>query len=197
MDQSTPQQRAVATLEAYVGRLLPDCADELNESAKKRLAFFAFLFGSTQKTRWRLLAAIGLVAVGSMTGWQIATWATNRNGPSTNAIMVIAPYWYNGTWVFDDPAVGLRREPFVAGVPEMIDGLVKNTPDSKDGVRLTISANPFPGFQSKLIWLRGDSGGNYYKRDQPPMEGWICRAMFRYYKTAPRNLYVKAEPKRR
>ena len=26
------------------------------------------------------------------------------------------------------------------------------------------------------------------------MEGWICPAMFRYYKTAPPNLYVKAEP---
>jgi hypothetical protein len=29
------------------------------------------------------------------------------------------------------------------------------------------------------------------------MEGWICPAMFRYYKTAPKNLYVKAEPTRR
>jgi hypothetical protein len=29
------------------------------------------------------------------------------------------------------------------------------------------------------------------------MEGWICPAMFRYYKTAPKTLYVKAEPRRR
>ena len=47
------------------------------------------MFGGMQKTRWRLLAAIGLVAAGSVTGWQIATRATNRNGPSANAIMVI------------------------------------------------------------------------------------------------------------
>ena len=150
-----------------------------------------------RKTRWKLLVAIGLAAAGSLAGWQLVTWATNHNGPPTNAIMVIAPYWSNGTWVFDDPAVGLTREPFVAGVPEMIDGLVREIPDSKDGFRLTFSANPFPGFQSKLSWLRGDSGGNCYKLDKPPMEGWICPAMFRYYKTAPKTLYVKAEPRRR
>ena len=116
---------------------------------------------------------------------------------SANAIMVIAPYWYNGTWVFDDSAVGLKREPFVAGVPEMIDGLVKDIPDAKDGFRLTFSANPFPGFQSKLTWLRGDSGATITSSINPPMEGWICPAMFRYYRTAPKNLYVKAEPRRR
>ena len=110
--------------------------------------------------------------------------------------MVVAPYWYKGTWVFDDPAVGLRREPFVAGVPEMIDVLVKDIPSSRNGFRLLFSANPFPGYQKKLVWLRGDSGGNYYRLDQPPLEGWICPAMFRYYKSAPKALYVKAEAQR-
>ncbi len=42
----------------------------------------------------------------------------------SNVLMVIAPYWYQGTWVFDDESVGLVREPFVSGVPEMIDELV-------------------------------------------------------------------------
>ena len=39
-----------------------------------------------------------------------------------NAIMVIAPYWDNGTgtWVFDDETVGLVKEPFVEGIPQMI-----------------------------------------------------------------------------
>jgi hypothetical protein len=152
---------------------------------------------STHKTRWKLLAAISVVAAVSVVGWQITMWASARTGVPTNAIMVIAPYWYNGTWVFDDPAVGLKREPFVAGVPEMIDGLVKDISESKDGFRLTFSANPFPGYQRKLTWLHGDSGGNYYKLDEPPIEGWICPAMFRYYKAAPQALYVKAEPKRR
>jgi hypothetical protein len=39
-------------------------------------------------------------------------------------------------------------------------------------------------------------GGNYYRMDDPMMEGWICPAMFRYYQTAPKELYAKAEAKR-
>ena len=27
-----------------------------------------------------------------------------------NALMVIAPYWYQGTWVFDDESAGLNKE---------------------------------------------------------------------------------------
>ena len=46
MDQLTPEQQAVAVMDAYLARLLPDYAAELNESANKRLAFFAFLFGA-------------------------------------------------------------------------------------------------------------------------------------------------------
>ena len=117
--------------------------------------------------------------------------------PSSNAILVVAPYWYEGTWVFDDPATGLKREPFVAGVPEMIDALVKDVPDAKSGFRLLFSANKFPGSQKELTWLRGDSGGNYYRLDDPPMEGWICPAMFKYYQSAPKKIFVKAEPTRR
>jgi hypothetical protein len=55
------------------------------------------------------------------------------------------------------------------------------------------SAKAFPGHQKELKWLRGDSGGNYYALNDPPMEGWICPAMFKYYSEAPQNLYVKAE----
>jgi hypothetical protein len=148
-------------------------------------------------TRWALLAAILAVVIAGVGAWGYVRWATSPIGPSSNAIMVLTPYWYNGTWVFDDPAVGLRREPFVAGVPEMIDVLVKDIPDAKDGFRLLFSANPFPGCQKKLTWVRGDSEGNYYRLDDPPLEGWICPAMFRYYKVPPKAIYVKAEPLRR
>ena len=62
----------------------------------------------------------------------------------SNILRVIAPYWYEGTWVFDDDSVGLLREPFVSGVPEMIDELVQDIPDARAGFRLTFSSNPFP-----------------------------------------------------
>ena len=135
-----------------------------------------------------LIAAAGVVA------WQYELIPGLRPGPRENAIMVIAPYRYQGTWVFDDSSSRLVREPFVAGVPEMIDVLVKDIPNADKGFRLLFGATPFPGHQKKLTWLRGDSGGNYYALDDPPMEGWICPAMFKYYSTAPANLYVRAEP---
>ena len=34
-----------------------------------------------------------------------------------NSLIVIAPYKRQGMWVFDDPAVGLAKEPFAAGSP--------------------------------------------------------------------------------
>lgn len=140
-----------------------------------------------------VLAAVGL-GVGA---WSVLSRGGGPAGPSSNSIMVVAPYWSNGTWVFDDPAVGLRREPFVAGVPEMIDVLAQEIPDAKQGFRLLFSTQPFPGAQKTLTWLRGDSQGNYYRLDDPPMEGWICPALFKYYKTAPRAIHVKAERLRR
>ena len=38
-------------------------------------------------------------------------------------------------------------------------------------------------------------GGNWYASDDPPMEGWLCPALFRYFDKAPAELYVKAEAK--
>jgi hypothetical protein len=144
------------------------------------------------RVRWGVIAAGGLLIVAAW-AWKSGALSGGRSGPRDNAIMVIAPYRHDGTWVFDDPTSGLVREPFVAGVPEMIDVLVKDLPQAGTGFRLLFSSQPFPGFQKKLSWLRGDMGGNYYALDDPPMEGWICPALFKYYEKAPQNLFVKAE----
>ena len=110
-----------------------------------------------------------------------------------NALMVIAPYWYQGTWVFDDEAVGLNKEPFVAGVPEMIDNLVKAIPNARSGFRLIFSLGPFPGYQRELTWVREEYDGNWYKIEGQQMEGWLCPALLRYFDKAPQILCVKAE----
>jgi hypothetical protein len=112
-----------------------------------------------------------------------------------NSLIVIAPYWFEGTWVFDDDQLGLHREPFVAGVPEMINQLVKDIPDAKQGFRLTCSETAFPGYQKKLTWVRAENGGNYYRLDKPELEGWLCPAMFQYFSHTPKVLYVRADPK--
>ena len=147
---------------------------------------------------FRKIAVFAVVAslLALAVAWVGDLFPKRPGSASANAIMVIAPYQHAGTWVFDDPRTKLVREPFVAGVPEMIDVLVKDIPEAGNGFRLLFSAQPFPGYQKKLTWLRGDMGGNYYKMDDPEMEGWICPAMFHYYQSAPPELYVKAEPKK-
>ncbi|HUQ69624.1 MAG TPA: DUF6717 family protein [Planctomycetaceae bacterium] len=143
---------------------------------------------------------VGLLVVGAVAIAGAVWWLYGRGNsamPNSNSILVIAPYDYAGTWVFDDPAVDLVKEPFVAGIPEMIDDLVKDIPDAKTGFRLLFSAQPFPGHQKVLTWTRSDGTGNYYQLDDPPMEGWICPALFKYYETPPQKLYVKAEAKKR
>ena len=111
----------------------------------------------------------------------------------SNALFVIAPYWHHGTWVFDDPGRGLKQEPFVSGVPEMIDQLVREIPDARQGFRLIFSDAPFPGFQQSFTLTRGEFSGSWYRCEDPPMEGWLCPALFKYFDKAPATIYAKAE----
>jgi hypothetical protein len=70
-----------------------------------------------------------------------------------NSIMVIFPYKHQGTWVFDDEATGLVREPFVAGIDTMIDHLVKDTARKRDLMRFSPLLR-FPAMPS--AWNGGD-----------------------------------------
>ena len=67
-----------------------------------------------------------------------------------NSILVIAPYRYKGTWVFDDESVGLVREPFVEGVPQIIDYLVCDTSNADSGFRMTFSDTGFPSYTHSI-----------------------------------------------
>lgn len=115
--------------------------------------------------------------------------------PTSNSLLIIAPYQHEGTWVFDDASRGLLQEPFVAGIPEMIDKLVEDIPNADKGFRLTFSAQEFPGYEDKLIWRRKDKSGNWYYSETYTFEGWLCPALFKYFTEAPKTIYVKAEAK--
>jgi hypothetical protein len=113
-----------------------------------------------------------------------------------NAMFVIHPYKLNGvTWCFDDPAVSLVQEPFVLGIDKMLDLATADIPDAQSGFRLLFSPAPFPGYALKLEWRREESGGNWYWCEKYGIEGWLCPALFKYFKTAPRELYARPEPK--
>lgn len=113
--------------------------------------------------------------------------------PSHNSILIIEPYRYHSTWVFNDPNTGLVREPFVEGVPEIIDYLVKDINNPQDGFLLFFSDQPFPGYMLKVIWKRKEYGGNWYYSEDLKIEGWLCPALFKYFQTAPKEIYLKAE----
>jgi len=112
-----------------------------------------------------------------------------------NSLMVIVPYKYEGMWVFDDPAVGLSKEPFIAGIDTLIDKATAKIPHAERGFRAIFSAMPFPGANFKLEWRREDSGGNWYYSPEFQQEGWLCPALFKYFTSAPREIYVKVEPR--
>jgi hypothetical protein len=112
-----------------------------------------------------------------------------------NAINVISPYKYEDLWVFDDERAGLSHEPFVGGTDTIIDALVAHIPNAVDGFRLIFSAGPFPGYQHRFTWVRPELSGNVYRSDDLGQEGWLCPALFKYFDEAPKELYVKVDPR--
>ena len=107
--------------------------------------------------------------------------------------MVIYPYLDEEIWVFDDDRAGLIREPFVSGIPQMIDLMVADIPNAEWGFKLFFSQNPFPEYQAELTWLREEHGGHWYRWAAKNMEGWLCPALFRYFSETPQKIYCKAE----
>lgn len=108
-----------------------------------------------------------------------------------NQIFVINPYYHGGSWVFDDAEVGLLREPFVSGIPEMIEMLIQEIPDARMGFRLLFSAAPFPDHQIVLNRRNEEIGGYWYEHAPTAMSGWLCPALFKYFDDAPEHIYAR------
>ena len=106
---------------------------------------------------------------------------------SNNALRIIEPYRFGGTWVFDDAAVGLQREPFVAGMDAILDRVA----DGAERVTLLFSEQPFPGYQFRLDHIEPEHEGHWYYEAGLKMEGWLCPAMFHYFEAAPEHIYVR------
>src|SRR5262245_15355168 len=111
-----------------------------------------------------------------------------------NSILAIHPYKHQGLWVFDDPAVDLVQEPFVAGADTIIDRMVEDIPNAQAGVTILFSAQPFPGCQHEFHWRREEFFGNWYFSPKFGMEGWLCPALFKYFEKAPERIYAQVKP---
>ncbi|MCS6852328.1 MAG: hypothetical protein NZ700_14280 [Gemmataceae bacterium] len=127
-----------------------------------------------------------------------------------NSLFVIRPYLWNDLWVFDDeqPPRARRngqsgpiiREPFVSGIDDMLDRVTRHLPDPRRCL-VIFSAEPFPGADVVLEWVRGDQTdergeGNWYRWPETGMEGWLCPVLFRYFESAPERIFIQIRPAR-
>jgi hypothetical protein len=108
---------------------------------------------------------------------------------------VIYPYWTGDTWVFDDPRHDLVQEPFVEGVPRMLERKLEiehiSLESARSGFKAKFSAEPFEG-ATRWEWHTHEGGGNWYYWPEEDLKGWLCPQLYRYFKDAPRHLYVGA-----
>jgi len=106
----------------------------------------------------------------------------------------IYPYWNGYTWVFDDESVNLLAEPFVLGMDLIISNALARLgilEAAKSGFRLSFSNKAFPGFESELVLNRLEAGGAHYDEVNTNEQGWLCPALFLYYKEAPEAIFAR------
>lgn len=114
-----------------------------------------------------------------------------------NQINTIYPYRTMSGWAFDDPQVGLVGEPFVAGIPEIINSIVGDV----QSFTAHISHSIIPNYSAHFIKLTEkelEEGGyvpmhGWYRLEGVDMEGWLCPATLKYFKDYPDSIYVKIE----
>lgn len=109
----------------------------------------------------------------------------------TNSIFTIRPYRYNSMWVFDDENVGLHREPFVAGIDVILSELTKNIKNANNGFCLVFSSGKFPGANIEMTKIESEFSGTWYTCENLGIKGWLCPALFKYFKQAPEKIWVQ------
>jgi len=111
-----------------------------------------------------------------------------------NAIFVIKPYDYHGTWVFDDVKVDLEKEPFISGIPEIIDHYTKDLKDPKSGFTAFFSRGLFPGVNLVLVKINDElKEGWYHVENNISLKGWLCPALLKYFSEPPKKIYIRIE----
>lgn len=116
----------------------------------------------------------------------------------TNQICVITPYWHYGSLVFDDPRVGLEREPFVAGADTALAKIAEaeEIEGRHRGFTVLFSASEFPGSHAVMERQEPDQGGYWYWCERVKVRGWLCPALYKYFTEAPERLFIQVKEAR-
>jgi len=97
------------------------------------------------------------------------------HGCGRNQIIHIILRKEDGIWKFDDLAKGLAGEPFVAGVPEILEGWLSQDgqPEATlaQGVGVTSSPARYPGASHRLLRLRFEMGRHVVRGRR---QGWLA-----------------------
>ena len=118
------------------------------------------------------------------------------NYKMNSSLRVIAPFRYEGMWVFDDPDIGLDKEPFVEGSDTMLDWLARDIADAGTGFLLSFAPAPFPGYQEVIHWMEEEYCSHWYCLEEPQIRSCLGSVLLKYFDPAPDELYIMAEAKR-
>lgn len=112
-------------------------------------------------------------------------------GHMSNSIYIIEPYRKYGGWVFDDERRGLVEEPFVFGMPAIIDKVVGDVECQR--CRFIFSDKEMPEYDLVLKKMKDKPEiiGAWYESPQLKMSGWLCPALGLYFKVPPESIYIK------
>jgi len=110
-----------------------------------------------------------------------------------NAMLCIEIYRFNGTWCFTDAERNLLHEPFVLGIPEIIDRALEEQKLTEEGknYRILFAAQEFPSSHGALTRQNEEFGGSWYSWNE--QEGWLCPATLKFFCEFPDTIYFKLE----
>lgn len=112
----------------------------------------------------------------------------------SNALFIIQPYKALGTWVFDDESRHLLREPFVLGVPAMIDQKLSQKGITGDQFNLVFTSGILPNADAVLVKENDLSEGAWYNLKDTTQNGWLCPALMQYFDDAPETISILINP---
>lgn len=114
---------------------------------------------------------------------------TQEKTTPQNSIFTISPYRWMSGWVFDDPAVGLVKEAFVAGADTLLDKLAGDN----DRLLVNFASIPFPDHDFCLEMREKTDWGTTYFCEALGQEAWLCPALWKYFPESPKQIYIKVK----
>lgn len=115
----------------------------------------------------------------------------------SNAVFIIQPYRVGKVWCFDEPALGVFKEPFVGTINDMIDDMLERAglPQGEQFTAL-FSADKLPSADMQLVLDQSEGKNGAWYKDvtkggKTEDAGWLCPCLFKFFPSAPENIYVR------